>query len=198
MIKSPSATACSIIENVEIYSEEKGKHVNRYKCSVNAFLEMSGHKHVLPVDYAAMVQAELAQRGWLMMYLPNCELGFMAMGATANWTKLSGKRVQTGYDLGVEKSYRNKLAELLKSYDNDHNLRNLHTLYVELSNIRECEEEWENPWYIQQILSNLPFASDNIQAMIDCYDVECEDNSYWGELYSICKHYLEWSGAVSN
>ena len=103
-IRPASETAAMIIENVTLYSQEKGHDYTlpRFKMSDAAIRRISGHTRLLPESYIEQLTVELQQLDWLIVRYEAGMFVFMSYAVAKNWTTLSAKRVVPNDDLSAE------------------------------------------------------------------------------------------------
>lgn len=103
-IRPASETAAMIIENVTLYSQEKGHDYTlpRFKMSDAAIRRISGHTRLLPERYIEQLTVELQQLDWLIVRYEAGMFVFMLYEVAKNWTTLSAKRVVPNDDLSTE------------------------------------------------------------------------------------------------
>lgn len=103
-IRPASETAAMIIENVTLYSQEKGHDYTlpRFKMSDAAIRRISGHTRLLPESYIEQLTVELQQLDWLIVRYEAGMFVFMLYEVAKNWTTLSAKRVVPNDDLSTE------------------------------------------------------------------------------------------------
>lgn len=93
-IRQAHECAALIVENVRLYSVEKGyDNLPRVKMSDGAIRRISGHVRLLPESYINQLVIEMQQLDWLMARYSDNEFIFLHFDIPKNWTKLSAKRV---------------------------------------------------------------------------------------------------------
>lgn len=93
MIRSPAQVAVLLIENANMYAQEKDKEINRYRFMSQDLCRLSGHVVLIPDSYLQELTFELWQRGWILLRLRMDAFGMMQVELTDNWTRLGVKRV---------------------------------------------------------------------------------------------------------
>lgn len=103
-IRPAAETAAMIIENVTLYSKEKGHEypLPRFKMPDTAIRRISGHARVLPESYIEQLSIELQQLDWMILRHNAGEFIFMHFDIPKNWTRLSAKRVVPNDDPDAE------------------------------------------------------------------------------------------------
>jgi hypothetical protein len=98
-IRPASEVATLIVENITLYSKEKGFEnvLPRFKMNEPAIRRISGHVRILPESYVEELIIEMQQLHWIALrYDPNSFM-FMANHIPKNWTTLTAKRVVAGF-----------------------------------------------------------------------------------------------------
>lgn len=98
-----------IVLNAIYYGLEKQKAITRYKMVRKSFMILARRK-ALHATFVAEVAAELQELGWQLIEDGSGNFCFFDMGMTANWARLSTKRVK-----GLRDSEENELVALLEA-----------------------------------------------------------------------------------
>jgi len=87
------SVAILIILNAFIYGSEKQKVVTRYKMTRKSFMFLARRK-ALHATFVAEVAQELQELGWQLVEDGSGNFCFFDIEMTANWARLSTKRVK--------------------------------------------------------------------------------------------------------
>ncbi|UVO10270.1 hypothetical protein LW347_10165 [Pectobacterium polonicum] len=85
--------AILIVLNAIYYGEEKQKAITRYRMARKSFMLLARRK-ALHVTFVADVAQELQELGWQLIEDGSGNFCFFDIGITANWARLSTKRVK--------------------------------------------------------------------------------------------------------
>lgn len=108
--------AMLIVLNAIYYGEEKQKAVTRYKMVRKSFMLLARRK-ALHATFVTEVAQELQELGWQLIEDGSGNFCFFDIGITANWARLSTKRVKTLRD-----SEESELITLLEANLSNENI----------------------------------------------------------------------------